>query len=153
VSILDKHQRIEDIRNVTVGLRTVKLVFEEGKTFHFTVNGLPIFAKGSNLVPINYFLPTGYRNTSHYTRIIDDAVRANFNMVRVWGGGHYELDIFYSMCDEAGLMIWQDFMFANTNYPFQDNFLATVKQEITEVVKRLRTHASVVFYCGNNEVF
>jgi beta-mannosidase len=73
-------------------------------------------------------------------------------MLRVWGGGHYELDKFYELCDEKGIMLWHDFMFANTLYPVTNAFLANVQEEIIENVKRLRNHASVVFWCGNNEI-
>ena len=117
------------------------------------MNGLRTFAKGANLVPIHYFLPQGYRDPSNYTRLISDALRGNFNMLRVWGGGHYELETFYEMCDRAGVMLWQDFMFANTNYPWDSKFLGNVAAEVREVAKRLRSHASVVFYCGNNEIY
>ena len=73
-------------------------------------------------------------------------------MLRVWGGGHYELYKFYELCDEKGIMLWHDFMFANTLYPVTNTFLENVQEEIIENVKRLRNHASVVFWCGNNEI-
>ena len=102
---------------MSFGIRSVTLIRKSGHSFHFTINGLPFFVKGANQVPHNYFLPTGLRDPTSYQDLIDSAVRANFNMVRVWGGGHYELETYYEQCDRAGLMIWQDFMFANTIYP------------------------------------
>jgi beta-mannosidase len=74
-------------------------------------------------------------------------------MIRLWGGGHYELDYFYELCDRLGLMIWHDFMFANTLYPIDQEFLDNVIAEVTENVKRVRNHPSVVFWCGNNEIY
>jgi beta-mannosidase len=76
-----------------------------------------MFAKGANYVPMNYFITEGHRKPQNYERLLKDAVDANFNMLRVWGGGQYETDYFYGLCDRMGIMLWQDFMFANTLFP------------------------------------
>ena len=116
------------------------------------INGLPVFAKGANYVPAHYFVPLGSRDIRTYEIILQTAVDANFNMLRVWGGGHYELDQFYDFADSMGVMLWHDFMFANTLYPPNKEFLINVKEEAMEQIRRLRNHPSVVFWCGNNEI-
>jgi beta-mannosidase len=142
---------IDEIEAKT-GIRTIKLVQkpdEIGKSFYFEVNGIPVFSKGANYIPQDLFLnrPT----TKDYEYVIDQAVAANMNMLRVWGGGFYENDIFYDLCDEKGLLVWQDFMFACSMYPGDEHFLENVKQEAIQNVKRLRNHPSIALWCGNNE--
>lgn len=135
------------------GIRKVELIREKdslGASFYFKLNGVPVYAKGANYIPNDNFLP---RVTSEkYTHIIQSAVSANFNMLRVWGGGIYENDIFYELCDKHGIMVWQDFMFACNMYPGDKMFLINVEQEFIENVKRLRNHPSIVLWCGNNEM-
>lgn len=133
-------------------LRTVKLVQEQddqGKTFIIEINGTSIFCKGADWIPSDNFVPRIPLTT--YERLLTLAKDANMNMIRVWGGGIYEQDIFYELCDRLGLMVWQDFMFACGEYPEQQWFLRQVQDEATKVVKRLRNHPSIVLWCGNNE--
>ena len=142
-----------DSMTIATGLRNVELVQQPdsiGRSFYFKVNGVPVFAKGANYIPPDNFLPRV--SDAKYRQIIEDAKNANMNMLRVWGGGTYEKDIFYRLCDENGIMVWQDFMFACNMNPGDSAFMDNVKQEATENVIRLRNHPSVVLWCGNNEV-
>lgn len=138
-----------------VGIRTLLLdqspdADEPGATFfRFVLNNVPIFAKGANWVPASSFV--GAIPDATYTDLLERAVGANMNMIRVWGGGIYEPDIFYDECDRLGLLVWQDFMFACAPYPDDDAFIANVRAEVTEQVERLRHHASLALWCGNNE--
>jgi beta-mannosidase len=132
----------------------VRLVQEEdsiGRSFYFTVNGKPTYMKGANWVPADVFLPR--LNRERYRSLLVAAKEANINMLRVWGGGIYESDDFYSLCDSLGIYVWQDFMFAGAMYPFGDpEFLASVEEEVRQQVKRLRKHPCIVLWCGNNEI-
>uniref|UniRef100_A0A8C8RIX0 Beta-mannosidase n=2 Tax=Pelusios castaneus TaxID=367368 RepID=A0A8C8RIX0_9SAUR len=134
--------------------RTVELVEEPipgspGLSFYFRINGHPIFIKGSNWIPADSFQD---RVSSDVLKIIlQSTVDANMNALRVWGGGVYEQDEFYDICDELGIMIWQDFMFACALYPTDQNFLKSVRAEITHQVKRLKSHPSIILWSGNNE--
>ena len=136
-----------------VGLRTVELVNEPddvGVSMYFRINGVPVFAKGADWIPCDA-MPR--RQTAEVcARLIGDAAAVGMNMLRVWGGGQYESDAFYDLCDELGIMIWQDFMFACMEYPSTPDFLALVVPELEYQVKRLRDHASIVLWCGDNEV-
>ncbi|MDF1572619.1 MAG: glycoside hydrolase family 2 protein [Bacteroidales bacterium] len=135
-----------------IGLRTIELVTdpdEHGNTFHFVVNGKPVFMKGANYIPQDSFLDRV--TPERYEHVIQSAVDANMNMLRVWGGGIYEKDIFYELCDEKGILVWQDFMFACSMYPGDSLFLENVRQEAIDNVKRLRNHPSIALWCGNNE--
>lgn len=139
--------------NEKTGIRTIELVREEdkeGKSFYFKLNGVPVFAKGANYIPQDNLLTRV--NDFQYKKMLEDAAAANMNMLRVWGGGIYENDRFYELADSLGLMVWQDFMFACSLYPGDDNFLRNVKEEATQNVKRLRNHPSVSLWCGNNEI-
>ena len=120
-----------------------------GKSFYFKLNGHPVFMKGANYIPQDVFL--NRVNQEEYERVIKSAVDANYNMLRVWGGGIYERDIFYDLCDKFGILVWQDFMFACSMYPGDDKFLESVKIEATQNVKRLRNHPSIAIWCGDNE--
>jgi len=143
-----------DRREVELGLRTVKLVQEDdqwGKSFTFFVNGKPIFAKGSNWIPADSFL-TRFPDES-LEKLIADAAAAHQNMLRVWGGGLYEEERFYNLCDRYGILIWQDFIFSCSIYPLDEaDFMANVRQEVIENVRRLRHQASLALWCGNNEM-
>lgn len=135
-----------------IGLRTIELVTdpdEHGNTFHFVVNGRPLFMKGANYIPQDSFLDRV--TPERYAHVIQSAVDANMNMLRVWGGGIYEKDLFYELCDEKGILVWQDFMFACSMYPGDSLFLENVRQEAIDNVKRLRNHPSIALWCGNNE--
>ncbi|MDR0436200.1 MAG: hypothetical protein LBH11_05500 [Propionibacteriaceae bacterium] len=138
-----------------VGLRTLTLETprdEHGRNFRFVLNGVPIFAKGADWIPSDTFITRTTRADLAY--YFDAAVRANMNMLRVWGGGYYESDDFYDLADERGILIWQDFAFACSEYPLTDNaFLANVKAEVHDNVTRIRHHASLALWSGNNEVF
>jgi beta-mannosidase len=134
-------------------IRTVELVNEPdaiGTAFYFKVNEIPVFAKGANYVPTDLFLPR-VREIDKLS-LLQKVRDANMNMIRVWGGGIYESDFFYTTCDELGIMVWQDFMFANSLYPIDSAFHANVRSEVDENVKRLRNHPSIVLWCGNNEI-
>lgn len=138
-----------------VGLRTVALdqspdPDEPGTTlFRFVLNGAPIFAKGACWVPSSSFV--GDLDDGAYDRLIGQAVGANMNMIRIWGGGIYEPDLFYDLCDRKGVLVWQDFMFACAHYPDDDAFQTSVRAEIEEQVRRLRNHPCLALWCGNNE--
>lgn len=139
--------------NVVTGLRSVKLVRQpddKGESFYFELNGKPVFAKGANVIPSDLFLPRVTR--SRYEKMVSDASDANMNMLRIWGGGIYEDDYFYQLCDEKGIMVWQDFMFACSMYPSDDEFITNIRQEAVDNVIRLRNHPSIVLWCGNNEI-
>ncbi len=136
-----------------IGLRTLELISEPdeiGRSFLFTVNGRKIFAKGANWIPQDAL---GSNVTPEATRdLLQSAVDANMNMIRIWGGGRYEADWFYDLCSELGLMVWQDFMFACNIYPADNAFLADVDLEAREQVKRLQHHACLALWCGDNEL-
>ena len=136
-----------------VGLRLAELVTEKdaaGLGFKFRINGRDVFAKGANWIPADALAG---RITQAKTRdLLQSAVDANMNMIRVWGGGRYEADWFYDLCDELGLMVWQDFMFACNIYPSDDAYLENVRAEVVENVERLQHHASMVLWCGDNEL-
>lgn len=135
------------------GLRTVRLVQdadEYGRSFYFEVNGHPIFAKGANYIPGE--IMTSQQDADFYKRLYDDMEAANFNFVRVWGGGIYEDEHFFKEADERGILVWQDFIFGCTVYPTDNQFLENVADEAEWNIKRLRNHASLAFWCGNNEV-
>lgn len=135
-----------------IGIRSLRVVAdkdEAGTTLYFELNGKPVFMKGANYIPSDNFLP---RVTDEkYERTILDAKNANMNMLRVWGGGIYENDIFYDLCDEYGILVWQDFMFACALYPGDEAFVENVRQEAIDNVRRLRNHPCIALWCGNNE--
>ncbi|MCI6488978.1 MAG: glycoside hydrolase family 2 protein [Prevotella sp.] len=137
-----------------VGLRTVRVVMDDdeyGKSFYFVVNGKPMFAKGANFIPDDALLPNV--TPERYKRIFEDVKAANMNMLRVWGGGIYEDDEFYDEADRNGILIWQDFMFACSSYPHDPQFVGRVEAEAEYNIKRLRGHASLAMWCGNNEIY
>lgn len=151
--LLKKGVTIVDRYKTRLGLRTIELVQEDdrhGSSFYFMVNGEPVFAKGANYIPQDNFLPRV--TPERYEHILQSAVDANMNMIRVWGGGIYENDIFYDLCDEKGLLVWQDFMFSCAMYPGDSTFLENVQAEAEQNVKRLSTHPSMALWCGNNEI-
>lgn len=135
------------------GIRTITLdqtPDSQGTPFTFVVNGRPVFAVGANWVPADLF--PGRIAKSTYRELLLSAFDAGFNMLRVWGGGIYEDDLFYHLADSLGILVWQDFMFANTMYPGDTSFLQNVNREVTEQVIRLRKHPSLALWCGNNEI-
>lgn len=150
--VVKKGNKILDSVSVKKGLRTVELITEKdsiGESFYFKVNNVPVYMKGANYIPQHSF--QNQVKKEHYTKLINDVVDANMNMLRVWGGGIYENDIFYDLCDEIGILVWQDFMFACAMYPGDETYLENVKQEAIDNVVRLRNHTSIALWCGNNE--
>jgi beta-mannosidase len=137
-----------------IGLRTFTLQRKKdkwGESFEFKVNGMPFFAKGANWIPADAILARV--NRTRYARLLGDAASCNMNMIRVWGGGVYEEDLFYDICDELGLCVWQDFMFACSMYPsFSTDFMRNVRQEAEDNINRLGHHACITLWCGNNEI-
>ena len=152
---LGSDQDVADSKTVKTGLRTIKLTRNpdadgKGESFYFEVNGRPVFMKGANYIPNDVFLPRV--SPQQYETVVQTAARSNMNMLRVWGGGVYESDLFYDLCDRYGILVWQDFMFACSMYPGDSAFLDNVKHEAIDNVKRLRNHASITLWCGNNEM-
>jgi beta-mannosidase len=143
----------EAVERRRIGLRRIELVTERddaGLSFGFRVNGVPVFARGANWIPADALAG---RITEAATRdLLESAVAAHMTMIRVWGGGRYEPDWFYDLCDELGLMVWQDFMFSCNLYPSTPAFLAEVDAEAREQVARLHHHACLALWCGDNEL-
>ncbi|MDX1463548.1 MAG: glycoside hydrolase family 2 protein, partial [Marinirhabdus sp.] len=151
IQLLQNGTRIDSMTK-QVGIRDIQLITEKdniGESFYFKLNGKPVYMKGANYIPQNIMLPSVTQNERE--KLVNDAVEANMNMLRVWGGGVYEDDAFYELCDQKGILIWQDFMFACAMYPGDDSFLENVKREAIDNVKRLRQHPSIALWCGNNE--
>jgi len=141
-----------DERKTKAGLRTVVLrrdLDKWGRSFEIDVNGIPIFAKGADVIPFDSF--PNRVTTANYRRILQSARDANMNMIRHWGGGYYESEEFYAICDELGIMVWQDFMFGNDWQPGTYAFKQNIEAEAEDQVRRLRNHPSIVIWCGNNE--
>ncbi|KAL2015960.1 hypothetical protein VTK56DRAFT_4495 [Thermocarpiscus australiensis] len=136
----------------TIGFRQVELVQEPdefGQSFYFRINGVDIFSGGSCWIPADSFLTR--IESQRYRDWIQLLAEGNQNMVRVWGGGVYESEDFYRACDELGVLVWQDFMFACASYPTYPEFLGSVETEARQNVRRLRRHPSLILWCGNNE--
>ncbi len=136
-----------------IGLRTVELLTDEdeaGARFAFRVNGREIFCRGANWIPADALFSRSSREKTE--NLLQSAVDANMNMIRVWGGGFYEQDWFYDLCDQLGLMVWQDFQFACNLYPSTPDFLDDVTEEVDYQVRRLVSHPSIVLWCGDNEL-
>ncbi len=137
-----------------LGLRTIELRQEPdqwGRSFVFVINGVPIFAKGSNWIPADAF-PTRISD-AQLDELIRAAVETHQNMLRVWGGGFYEEERFYDLCDRYGILIWQDFIFSCSIYPLDDPaFVENIRHEVMENIRRLRHRASLALWCGNNEM-
>lgn len=142
-------------RKVKTGLRDIRLIIDQdetgqGSSFGFQLNGIPIFAKGANYIPQDIF-PTRVSPEDN-RRLVQASRDANMNMIRIWGGGIYESDDFYDKCDEVGILIWQDFMFACSMYPGNEEFLENVAAEAQDQIIRLRNHPCIALWCGNNEI-
>lgn len=149
---LTVNNQTSDAWTEEVGLRSLKIINrpdKDGKTFYVELNGIPVFAKGANYIPQDNFLPRV--TPGQYEKTILDAANANMNMLRIWGGGTYESDLFYQLCDRYGILVWQDFMFACSLYPAEGELLENIRQEAIDNVKRLRNHACIALWCGNNE--
>jgi beta-mannosidase len=131
----------------------VKLIQQKdggGTSFYFERDGKPIYCKGANWIPADMFLPRVTKD--EYRKLLLKAKDANMNMLRVWGGGIYEDDYFYYLCDSLGIMVWQDFMFAGGMYPADEAFMNNVREEVKYQINRLRNHPCIVLWCGNNEI-
>lgn len=148
---LNNRTEIED--TLIWAARKIELIREKdaiGTSFYFKVNDQPFYAKGANYIPQDLFLPRV--DSARYEKLIRQAVDAHINMIRVWGGGIYENDYFYDLCDQNGILVWQDFMFANSMYPNDPSFIDNIRAEIEYNVKRLRHHPCLALWCGNNEI-
>ena len=153
VELLDEDGTVLETITKRIGLRTLTISQEKdlwGKEFAFCVNGVKIFAMGGNYIPEDCIYSRITPEVQKY--LLESCKRANFNCVRVWGGGYYPSDHFYDLCDEMGLIVWQDLMFACNVYDLTEEFEENITKEITENVKRLRHHASLALWCGNNEM-
>ena len=150
---LKRDQQVVEEKTVRFGIRdftVVRRTDEWGAGFTFCVNGLEIFAKGANYIPEDSIF--GKRSKERTGRLLRDCRKANFNCIRVWGGGCYPDDYFYDLCDELGLLVWQDFMFACAVYDLTDSFYENIRQEAKDNIIRLRNHPSLGMWCGNNEM-
>ena len=137
-----------------IGIRDLRLIQNEdewGESFYFMLNGVPMFAKGANWIPIDSFIPRGEKKRL-YKSNLKNAKDANMNMIRVWGGGIYETDLFYDLCDTLGILVWQDFPYACAIYPYHDAFFESIRIESRQNIIRLRNRPSLALWCGNNEI-
>ncbi|MFI4912211.1 MAG: glycosyl hydrolase 2 galactose-binding domain-containing protein [Sedimentisphaeraceae bacterium JB056] len=154
VKLFDCQGNHIDLMKKRIGLRTLQLDRHNdqwGECFQFVVNGVPFFAKGTNWIPADAIISR--MTPQRYRKLIEDTASANMNMIRVWGGGIYEDESFYDACDELGICVWQDFMFACSAYPANDeDFVENVREEAIYNIKRLRNRASLALWCGNNEI-
>lgn len=145
--------KLIDSKKIRIGLRTIELVREKDKTgesFYFKLNNIPVFMKGANVIPPDIFTPNITKQK--YSELLNNAIDANMNMLRVWGGGVYADDEFYDLCDKKGILVWQDFMFACAMYPGDKEFADNVNEEVKQQLIRLRNHPCIALWCGNNEV-
>jgi len=152
IALQDGDQKL-DGRTCKIGFRTIELRREPdqwGESFTFIVNGVPLFAKGADWIPADSF-PTRISD-GYLEGLIRSAADAHMNMLRIWGGGFYEEDRFYDLCDRYGILLWQDFIFACSIYPDREDFFENVREEARQNVRRLRHHASLALWCGNNEM-
>lgn len=141
-----------DEKTVQLGLRTMEVISErddDGKSFVVRVNGTDIFCKGADWIPCDALVSR--QTPERYENLISSAVSANMNMLRVWGGGQYEREVFYELCDRKGVLVWQDLMFSCAIYPSTEWFFELLRPELEHNVKRLRHHASLALWCGDNE--
>jgi len=147
------HGKLVDEKPLQFGIRTAELIQQKdqwGTSYEFQLNGLPIFCKGADFIPPSVF-PASISDADWISQV-EQMSKANFNMVRIWGGGFYPDEAFYRACDEKGIMVWQDFMFACAMYPGDETFLKTVEEEFNYQIPRISAHPSVVLFNGNNEV-
>lgn len=150
---LKRENKILDSKEIKTGLRTFKIRQEKdkwGRSFGFEINGVPVFARGAN-----YIIEDSLMSRYSYERtknLILSCIEANFNCIRVWGGGIYPGDDFFDLCDRYGIIVWQDFMFSCSMYPADKEFIKNVELELEDNIKRIRNHPSLCLWCGNNEV-
>lgn len=153
VELFDSAGNQLDVWERKIGLRTMTVNTEKdewGRCFAHEVNGVKIFAMGADYIPEDNLL--GRINEKRTRKLLEDAVWANHNCIRVWGGGYYPDDYFYDICDELGLIVWQDFMYACASYELDDDFEANIIQETIDNVRKIRHHACLGLWCGNNEM-
>ena len=151
--VLKNGDRVLDSKKFKSGIRTFEMVNELdsiGRAFYFKVNGVPMYAKGANYVP-EEMIET-WINPDKTLSLLRQAKDAHFNMLRVWGGGIYPSDDFFNICDSLGVLVWEDFMYAGTMYPYDEAFLENARIEAEEQVKRLASHPSLALWCGGNEI-
>ena len=144
---------IADEKTIKIGLKDLKLIREKdeyGESFYFRINGIDIFGMGADYVPEDNILSTITRERSE--QLIKDCVFANFNTIRIWGGGYYPEDYFYDLCDEYGILLFHDMMFACTQLPDSDELIRSIEIEVEQNLKRMRTHACIAIVSGNNEI-
>lgn len=155
IQLLAPDGTLLDSRCARIGLRHLELVRQPdsfGRSFFFLANGRPFFAKGSNWIPLDAH-PSAQNLEPRYRRDLLSAKAAHMNMLRVWGGGYFSHDAFYDLCDELGILVWQDLMFGCGTYPtWDETFLESVRQETALQARRLRHHACLACWCGNNEL-
>lgn len=150
---LENDKNILDTKELRIGLRTITVSQapdEFGKEFAITVNGVSIFAMGANYIPEDSLLGRCSREKTE--KLLKDCIRANHNCIRVWGGGVYPEDYFFDLCDEMGLIVWHDLMYACMIYNMDEEFELSIREETIQNVKRIRHHASLGLWCGNNEI-
>ena len=139
----------------SVGFRTIRVIRDvvpadqPGRSMFFEVNGVPVYAKGSNLVPFDSFHPR--ISAANISRMLDSALASHQNIIRIWGGGIFQDELVYEYADRHGILIWQEFLFACAMYPSDDSFLRNVREEVSQAVRRLSSHASLAIFGGNNE--
>lgn len=151
-TIQESARRLDE-KTVRTGLRSIVLRRKPdqwGRSFELIVNGIPVFIKGADAIPFDSF--PNRVTEARYRQVLQSAKDANMNMVRLWGGGYYESDKFYDLCDELGLMVWNDFMFASSWYPGTEDWKQEIEEEAEYQVKRIRNHPSIALWSGNNEV-
>ena len=152
IILRNSNGQIIDKKKEKYAIRKIELIHEEdelGKGFKFKVNGQNVYAKGANWIPLDFFHTRV--DSNQFRKALNDVANSNMNMLRVWGGGIYEDEYFYDLCDSLGILVWQDFMFACAMYPGDDKFMESVEVEATQQIKRLRKHPSIALWCGNNE--
>ena len=153
VKMLDDENIIEE-RDIKMGIRTIEMVEEPdsiGTAFYFKVNGTPLYMKGANYIPEEMI--TSWMSREKTKKLLEQCVGdAHMNMLRIWGGGIYPPDYFYEICDSLGILVWQDFMFAGSTYPYSDEYINNVRKEAEKQVIRYKNHPSLALWCGNNEI-
>lgn len=152
-NLVDGSGNILDVWERRIGLRTLTIRQEKdqwGESFAHEINGVTVFAMGADYIPEDNIFS---RITEERTRsLLMDCAAVNYNSIRVWGGGYYPDDYFFDICDELGLMVWQDFMYACASYELDDDFEENIRIETIENIRRIRHHASLALWCGNNEM-
>ena len=148
---ISKNDTVLDSKKTTFGLRNIELIQQKdsiGTSFYFLLNEEPVFIKGANYIPQDMF-PSRVKK-SQYKKLLKKVKKAGINMLRVWGGGIYERDYFYDLCDRMGIMVWQDFMFAGSLYP--KDLFPSIEKEVRDNTIRLQNHPCIALWCGNNEI-